>query len=100
MVKNLTANAGDSGSVPGSGRPPGRGNGNLFQYSCLENSMDGGTWSVAVHGVTESNTIDHTCTKVYYTWSCKDQMYLSLCWEPSLASCGVKRVCISFLSLL
>ena len=57
MVKNLTANAGDSGSVPGSVRPPGRGNGNLFQYSCLENSMDGGTWRVAVHGVTESNRL-------------------------------------------
>ena len=40
MVKNLPANAGDSGSIPGSGRCPGEGNGNLLQYSCLENSMD------------------------------------------------------------
>ena len=38
MAKNLTANAGDSGLIPGSGRSPGRGNGNLFQYSCLEKS--------------------------------------------------------------
>ena len=41
MVKNPTANAGNVGLIPGSGRSPGRGNGNLFQYSCLENSMDG-----------------------------------------------------------
>ena len=43
VVKNLPANAGDTGdvgSVPGSGRSPGVGNGNLLQYSCLENSMD------------------------------------------------------------
>ena len=37
-------NAGDPGSIPGSGRSPGEGNGNPFQYSCLENPMDGGTW--------------------------------------------------------
>ena len=36
--------AGDSGSIPGMGRSPGEGNGNPLQYSCLENSMDGGTW--------------------------------------------------------
>ena len=42
MVKNLPANAGDAGSIPGSGRSPGGGNGNPFQYSCLENSMDRG----------------------------------------------------------
>ena len=37
-------NVGDQGSVPGSGRSPGEGNGNPLQYSCLENSVDGGTW--------------------------------------------------------
>ena len=37
MVKNLPANAGDPGSIPGLGRPPGEGNGNPLQYSCLEN---------------------------------------------------------------
>ena len=40
MVKNLPANAGDVGSIPGSGRSPGGGNGNPLQYSCLENPMD------------------------------------------------------------
>ena len=44
VVKNPPAIAGDQGSIPGSGRSPGEGNGNLFQYSCLENSMDGGAW--------------------------------------------------------
>ena len=37
-------NVGDQGSIPGSGRSPGEGNGNLLQYSCLENPMDGGAW--------------------------------------------------------
>ena len=43
-------------SIPGSGRFPGEGNGNPFQYSCLENPMDKGTWLVTVHGVTKSRT--------------------------------------------
>ena len=38
------SNAGDPGVIPGSGRSPGEGNGNPLQYSCLENSMDGGAW--------------------------------------------------------
>ena len=42
--KESACNAGDLGSIPGSGRSPGEGNGNSFQYSCLENPMDGGTW--------------------------------------------------------
>ena len=42
VVKNLPANARDMGSIPGSGRAPGEGNGNPLQYSCLENSMDRG----------------------------------------------------------
>ena len=44
MVKRLAYNAGDLGSIPGSGRLPGEGNGNPFQYSCLGNPMDGGAW--------------------------------------------------------
>ena len=42
--KAFAYNAGDLGSIPGSGRSPGEGNGNPLQYSCLENPMDGGTW--------------------------------------------------------
>ena len=47
---------GDPGSIPGSGRSPGEGNGNPLQYSCLENSMDGGAWWATVHGVAKSRT--------------------------------------------
>ena len=42
--KIFAYNAEDPGSISGSGRSPGEGNGNPFQYSCLENPMDGGTW--------------------------------------------------------
>ena len=46
----------DTGSVPGSGRSPEEGNGNLLQYSCLENPMDRGAWLATVHRVTKSRT--------------------------------------------
>ena len=55
-VKNLPANAGAKGSIPGLGRPPGEGHGNPLQYSCLENSMDRGAWWTIVHGVAKSWT--------------------------------------------
>ena len=51
-----SAYAGDAGSIFGSGRSPGGGNGNPLQYSCLENPMDGGTWRTTVHRVTKSQT--------------------------------------------
>ena len=47
---------GDLGSIPGSGISPVEGNGNLLQYSCLENSMDRGSWRATVHGVSKSRT--------------------------------------------
>ena len=46
--------AGDPGSIPGSGRSPGEGNGNPLQYSCLKNPMDRGAWQATVHGFTKS----------------------------------------------
>ena len=58
VVKNLPANTGDTrdaGSIPGSGRSPGVENGNLLQYSCLENSVDRGAWQAIVHGVTKES---------------------------------------------
>ena len=55
-VKVSACNAGDLGSIPGSGRSPGEGSGTPLQYSCLENPMDGGAWEVAVHGVAKSRT--------------------------------------------
>ena len=48
--------AGDLGSIPGSGRCPGKGNGNPLQYSCLEKSMNTGGWWATVHGVSKSWT--------------------------------------------
>ena len=54
--KESTCNAGDLSSVPGLGRPPGRGHGNPFKYSCLENPMDREAWWAIVHGVTKSWT--------------------------------------------
>ena len=50
MVNNLSANAGDSDLIPGSGRSPGRRNGNPLLYSCLGNPMDRGALRVSVHG--------------------------------------------------
>ena len=54
--KESACNAGDLGSVPGSGRSPGEGNGNRLQDSCLENPMDRGARQATVHGVTKSWT--------------------------------------------
>ena len=55
VVKNLPANAGEVGSVPGLGRSPGEGNGNPLKYSCLENPMDRGAWRVIVREVAKGS---------------------------------------------
>ena len=83
-VRNPPANAEDPGSIPGSRRCPGEGNGNPFQYSCLENSMDRGAWWATVHGChKESDTTEqvkhHHHRRVY------DQVFplmSSLCQDP------------------
>ena len=75
MIKNLPTNAGDigdAGSIPGSGRSLGEGNGNPLQYSCLENSMDRGALRVIVHGVAKgqtqlNDTHTHTHTHTHIT---------------------------------
>ena len=56
VVENPPVNAGDVGSIPGSGRFSGEGNGNPLRYFCLENSMDRGAWRATVHGVAKSWT--------------------------------------------
>ena len=56
VVKNLPANAGDMGLIPGSGRSPGGGHGNPLQYSGLENPMDRRAWRATVHRVAKSQT--------------------------------------------
>ena len=53
---------GDLGSIPGSERSPGEGNGNPLQYSCLENPMDRGAGQATVHGVSESDTTERLST--------------------------------------
>ena len=54
--KESACSAGELGSIPGSASSPGEGNGDPPQYSCLENPMDGGTWSTTVHEVVKSRT--------------------------------------------
>ena len=58
VVRNPPTNAGDPGSIPGSGRSPGEGTGNALQYSCLENSTDKGARWAPVHRVAESGTTE------------------------------------------
>ena len=63
VIKNLPANAvdiRDVGSISGSGRTPGEGNGNPLQYSCLENSTDREAWWATVNRVTESDMTEAT----------------------------------------
>ena len=75
MVKNLPVNEGDVGSIPGSRRFPGEGNGNPLQYSCLENLMDRGTWQAIVNGATREwnttyqlNKNSNICDKISYVY--------------------------------
>ena len=65
VAKSPPSNAGDirdAGSIPGLGRSPGGGHGNLLPYSCLENPMDRGDWQAAVHGSKELNMNEVKCT--------------------------------------
>ena len=65
VVKNTPANAGDSGSIPGSGKSSGEENGKPLQYSCLESLMDIGAWGDTVHRVAESDMTGHTHCHTY-----------------------------------
>ena len=74
--KASACNAGDLGSIPGLGRPPGEGNGNPLQYSCLENPMDGGAWGATVHGVAKSRTrlSNFTHSLILQTWLTQNEL--------------------------
>ena len=66
-VKNLPLDAGDEGSIPGSGRSPGEGNGYPFQYSSLENSVDRRVWWATGHRAAELNTTERL-TLTFTVW--------------------------------
>ena len=73
VSKSSAYNAGDLGSIPGSGRSPGEGNGSPLQYSCLENPMDRGAWRATVHGVARVGHDLATKTTSHQTrglWGC------------------------------
>ena len=75
--KNPPANAGDAwdaSSIPGLERSPGEGNGNLLQYSCLENSMDRGTWQATVHRVSKSQAGLSNYTHTHFPGSIVDSL--------------------------
>ena len=63
--KESACNVGDLSSIPGSGRSPGKENGNPVQYSCLENTMDRRAWQATVHRVTKSQTQLSDFTFIY-----------------------------------
>ena len=67
MVKDLPANAGDLGLIPGLGRSPAVGTGNPLRYSCLENLMDRGAWRATAHGVVKSWTHLSTAAAAVYS---------------------------------
>ena len=85
--KKSACDVGDLGSIPGSGRSPGEGNGKPLQYSCLENPMGGGAWQAVVHGVTRvvydfaakptttsdkvSDTLEYQLTEGVCVFGCK-----------------------------
>ena len=66
-------NVGELGSIPGSGRSPGEGNGNALQYSCLENPMDRGAWQATVQGIAKSWTQLSDFTSLHNTFQSQQQ---------------------------
>ena len=102
LVKNLPASAGDvrdMGSIPGLGRSPGGGWGNLLHYSCLENSMDRGAWWSIVHGAAKSQTRLSTHTFLYF-WFWWDHQSSHFCffYPDHLAKNIIPRVVLIFKS--
>ena len=86
VVKNPLANAGDVGSIPGSRRSSGGGNGKPLQYSCLENPMDRGPWWVIVHRVAESDTTEATQSDT--ALGCQQLCWVSVLWEQQKSHLG------------
>ena len=85
-------NVGDRGLIPGLGRPPGEGNGNPLQYSCLKNPTDGGAWWATVHGVKKSRTrlSDFTLLLVLQASVLESLSITLLNWDYSLVAQRLK----------
>ena len=78
--KEYACNAGDVGSIPGSGRSCGEGHGNPLQYSCLGNPMDRGVWQTTVHEAAKSQTwFKWLSTHMPREYSCQNNMYVDTC---------------------
>ena len=92
-IKNLLANTGDSGLIPGWGRSPGEGNGHLPQCSCLENSMDRWDWRATGHGVATSQAQLTICTQTYYHISYLHYSYVHRSIKGNFAKILVASLC-------
>ena len=85
VSKESACNAGDPGSIPGSGRSAREGIGYPLQYSCLENSMDRGAWKATVHGLTKSWTQlsdFHFSLSLFHNTKTLKNIFLSLKSDP------------------
>ena len=110
-AKESACNAGDLGSIPGSGRSPGKGNGNPLQYSCLGNPMDRKAWWAIVHGVTKSqrwlrdyhvhfSPVWAPDLRSLYSFLMHQLLLVSFPWQPSFSSDYLKDSCSSPFSCL
>ena len=79
--KESACNAEDLGSIPGSGRSPGEGNGNPLQYSYLENHMDRGAWQATVHKVAKSQTQPSIPLYIHSHIFCIQHYVVSMSWQ-------------------
>ena len=84
MVKNPPTDAGDMGSIPGSGRSPGEGSGNPYQYFCLGNPKDREAWWDTVHGVAERQ--DLAQHSIYSTFTEKDYPFPNMLYCYTIIS--------------
>ena len=93
VIKNLPANSGDVGSVPGSERSPGEGNGNPLQYSCLENPMDrGGLPSVGLQRIKHDLVIKEQQQQQFNKWnlllsSCSSYLFREVPCAEGVCTC-------------
>ena len=78
MVKNLPCNEGDPGSIPGSERSSGEGNGYPLEYSCLENYVDRGAWCATIHVVVGSDTTERLTLSYFSMGTKKAEMENSI----------------------